>query len=133
MKNIRFTLAVGALTVGLPLLHGHSAEADKLQDLMQRKLQASQKVLEGIALNDFDKIGKSAEDLLLISKATDWKVVRTPSYDLYSNEFRRNAENLVRLAREKNLDGAVLAYVDVTLNCVKCHKYVREVRMTRLD
>src|SRR5215470_6248155 len=99
MKNIRFTLAVGALIVGLPLLHGHSAEADKLQDLMQRKLQASQKVLEGIALNDFDKIGKSAEDLLLISKATDWKVVRTPAYELYSNEFRRHADDLARAAR----------------------------------
>jgi hypothetical protein len=133
MKNVRFILAVCTLVAGLPLVRGDSAEPDKLRELMQRKLQASQKVLEGIALNDFDKISKSAEDLLLISKATDWKVVRTPAYELYSNEFRRNVDNLVRMAREKNLDGAVLSYLDLTLNCVKCHKYVREIRMTRLD
>ena len=133
MKKVRFLLTIGGLLAGLPLLHGHSAQSDKLQELMQRKLQASQQVLAGIALNDFDKISKSAEDLLLISKATDWKVVRTPAYELHSNEFRRNADTLVRMAREKNLDGAVLTYLDLTLNCVKCHKYVREVRMTRLD
>jgi len=52
---------------------------------------------------------------------------------LYSNEFRRNAASLVQKAKEKNLDGAALAYVDMTLTCVKCHKHMRETRRTRLD
>jgi hypothetical protein len=100
---------------------------------MRRKLASSQKVLEGVALNDFDKIARHAEELIAISKAAEWRVLKTRQYELYSNDFRANADNLVRAARKKNVDAAALAYVDLTLTCVKCHKYVREVRMVRRD
>ena len=30
---------------------------------------------------------------------------------------------------DKNLDGAALSYVDMTLMCVKCHQHVRETKM----
>ena len=106
---------------------------DSVADLMQKKLKHSQKVLEGIAMNDFDKIAKHADEIVLVSRDAEWKVVKSPRYELFSDEFRRNAETLIKEAKDKNLDGAALAYVELTLNCVKCHKYVREVRMTRLD
>jgi hypothetical protein len=106
---------------------------DKVAELMQRKLQESQKVLAGVALNDFDKIGKHAEELIQISKVAGWRVLKTPRYEMYSNDFRRIAETLVQNAKDRNLDAAALSYVDLTLTCVKCHKYVREERMTRLD
>ena len=32
----------------------------------------------------------------------------------------------------ENLDACALSYVDMTLTCVKCHKYVRETRDTAL-
>jgi hypothetical protein len=90
-------------------------------------------VLEGIAVNDFDKIAKHGEELIFISKQAEWRVLQTPQYELHSNEFRRIADDLVRSAKAKNLDAATLAYVDLTLTCVKCHKHVREVRMARAD
>jgi hypothetical protein len=120
------------LLAGLPALSGHDADKT-LQELMQRKLKASQRVLEGIALGNFEQIARNGEELILISKDAEWKVYKTPMYELHSNEFRRNAEGLVRAAKDRNLDAAALSYVDMTLNCVKCHRYVREVRMTRLD
>jgi hypothetical protein len=100
---------------------------------MHRKLNNAQKVLEGVAMKDFDKISAGAEELIAISKEAEWKVLKTPRYELLSDEFRRNAEALVKNAKEKNLDAAALSYVDMTLACVKCHKHVREVRMVRLD
>jgi hypothetical protein len=106
-------------------------QSAKLKKLMQRKLQHAQKVLEGVTLKDFDKIAEHAEELAAVSKEAGFRVVRTPKYELYSNEFRRQAESLAQQAKEKNLDGAALSYVELTLNCVKCHKYVRETRMTR--
>jgi hypothetical protein len=133
MRNPPFILTVVALTLGVPLMCGHADEPDAVKALMKRKLENSQKILEGVALNDFDKIAKHADDLIMISKATDFKVFKTAQYDLYSNEFRRNAENLGQQAKAKSTDGAALAYVELTLTCVKCHKHVREVRMTRLD
>jgi hypothetical protein len=104
-----------------------------VQELMQRKLVESQKVLEGIALQDFDKIADHAQELIVISKKTQWRVLDTPLYELYSDDFRRSAADLVRNARKKNVDAAALSYVDLTLTCVKCHKHVREKRMARRD
>jgi cold shock CspA family protein len=34
-------------------------------------------------------------------------------------------------ARDKNLDSSALSYVQLTLNCVDCHKHVRTVQITR--
>jgi len=145
MKRIRLIVVTCVLAAGLPVLTGHGQEPKqeprKLNDaltrevseLMKRKLENSQKILEGIAVNDFDKIGKHARELTLISKQVEWRVLKTPEYEVFSNEFARNAGDLVQKARDKNIDGAALAYVELTLTCVKCHKYVRETRQARLD
>jgi hypothetical protein len=129
-KSRFFYLAALAFVAAIPGMSGH-AQDPKLRDLMYKKLTSSQKILEGIAIKDFEKISAGADDLILISKAAEWQVIKSPQYELHSNDFRRSAESLNRMARAKNLDGAALAYVDMTLGCVKCHNYVREVRMAR--
>jgi len=129
MKRLLLVLAV---LLGILLLTARAAEPRK-DDRMKRKLASSQKVLEGIAVGDFKLIDKHAEELLLIAKEAGWKVLKTPAYELYSNDFRRHAETLMKNAKDKNLDAAALTYVELTLTCVKCHKHVREVQMTSLD
>ena len=136
MRKATFVLVVLALLLGIPTLSGHGGEPkkdSKLHDLMQKKLTASQKVLEGIALNDFKQIGKQADELIDVSKQAEWRVLKTPQYELYSNDFRRTAENLGKSASDKNIDAAALAYVELTLTCVKCHKHVRETRNASAD
>jgi hypothetical protein len=140
MKRVMLVLVMFVFALGMPALSGHGQEpkkepkkAEDVSELMKRKLENSQKVLEGIATNDFGKIAKHANELITISKQAEWKVLKTTEYELYSNDFRRNAEDLVQKAKEKNLDGAALAYVDLTLNCVKCHKHVRETRRVQLN
>lgn len=133
MRNPFFILSILLLFVGLPVLSGHGEEDKKLHQLMQKKLTHSQKVLEGIVLNDYDKIGDNAQELIRISKAVEWKVLKTPQYEMHSNEFRRSAENVAQAAKNKNIEGATLAYMDMTMVCVRCHKHVREVRQARLD
>ena len=124
-------LLVLAAAVGLFAMAGHAAEKKppKLETLMKKKLVQSQSVLEGVVKQDFDKIIKHAEELIEISKKAEWKVLKTPLYQMYTDEFRRNAEELVANARKKNVEAAALSYVDMTLTCVKCHKHVREKRM----
>lgn len=103
-----------------------------LAQLMRNKLQFAQRLLEGIALADYNRINQSAEELIQLSKTAEWLVYRTPQYEMHSNAFRRAAENVAQKARAKNIDGVALAYVDLTLSCVRCHEYVREVRDARL-
>jgi hypothetical protein len=125
-------LAVALAAVALPLA-GHGGEPDGVEGLMRRKLDRSQKVLEGIATGNLKQVAKNSEELIALSKEAGWRVLRTPRYELYSDEFQRAAEDLIKHSKAKNLDAAALSYVDLTLTCVKCHKYVREVRTTRLD
>jgi hypothetical protein len=133
MKRALGVLTLAGLAAVLGTPGGQGDEPPKRNPLMQQKLERSQKVLEGIAVKDFDLIEKNADELILISKKAEWRVLQTPDYVLHSDDFRRNADAIVKAARAKNLDGAALAYVQLTMSCVNCHKHVREVRMTRLE
>jgi hypothetical protein len=107
--------------------------AQQMSELMKLKLEHAQKILAGVSRNDFESIASHADDLIALTNRAEWMASKTPAYELYSNSFRRSAGDLIRGARAKNSDAVALAYVDLTMSCVKCHRYVREVRDVRLD
>jgi len=104
----------------------------KHRQFMRQKLDHSQKVLEGIVVEDFDQVADGAKMLSLLSKVAEFQVLPSADYRRYSEEFRRTADELAQMAQEKNLDGSALKYVELTMNCVNCHKYVRNVRLAEL-
>ncbi len=111
--------------------NGSAQNPANLNKLMMEKLNSSKMLLEGIAMADFNKITRSADSLIQLSKTEEWFVLKTPRFDLHSNEFRRAAETIVQKANDKNLDGVTLAYFELTMGCVRCHRYVREIREAR--
>jgi hypothetical protein len=60
-----------------------------------------------------------------MTQEADWRAFENPDYDQHSATFRRQVDALAKAARNKNLDGATLAYVRMTMSCVDCHKFVR--------
>ena len=106
---------------------------NNVRDFMRAKLADSQKVLEGLTTEDFDLIAKNSQAMSLLSQATNWQVLQTQEYLQQSQDFRRTADALTEEARKKNLDGAALAYVELTMKCINCHKYVRRVRMAEVE
>jgi hypothetical protein len=97
--------------------------------VMKKKLVAAQKLLGGLALNEFDVIKENAETLNDLSKQAAFKAIETPRYQAYSDEFQRITRKMAQQAKEKNIDGVALAYVEMTLTCVKCHQHVRETKL----
>ena len=97
-------------------------------ELMKQKLQASEKILEGLALEDYEAILRQSQRISLLTLEESWNVLQTVDYRRESEEFRRAVDALSATAKQKNLDGAALAYMQVTLNCVRCHKYLRSSR-----
>jgi len=126
-------IAVAALACLFLLVPQGRTDEDPVQAFMRAKLTHSKQVLEGLVIEDFDQIAKHGQELSLLSQAAAWNVLQTPEYKQHSLEFRRSADSLTKAAKNKNLDGAALAYVDVTLKCVNCHKYVRGVRTAQLQ
>ncbi len=110
---------------------GQAEPKQPLKDFMQIKLSHSQKVLEGLVREDYDLIGKHAQEMSLLSLAETWQVITTPEYVEFSRKFRRAADKLADMAKKKNLDQATTAYNQVTTSCVECHKYVRQVQLAK--
>ena len=97
----------------------------ELSDFMHLKLDASNKILEGLVTEDSDLIREGAEVLTQMSTAEKWRISHNVMYLQFSKEFQRNAEKLVDAAKEKNLDRAALRWMDTTMSCIECHRYVR--------
>ena len=124
-------MGLGLATVAMMLAFGNQDEEPKQKNttkFMIQKLDESREIVEGLATENYDQIAKSAQDLILLSHETDWNVIQSEAYLEMSDEFRESAGRLRKSAEEKSLDGATLAYFEVTLNCVRCHKYVRKSR-----
>ena len=109
------------------------AETNQVGEFMRAKLLHSQGGLEGLSIDKYDLIANHSQSMSLLSQASNWHVLQTPEYRELSTEFRRSVDSLTEAARQRNLDGATLSFVLVTMKCVSCHKYVRSVRMAKLE
>jgi cytochrome c556 len=114
-----------SVVVGISATLAQSKRHRAAREFMRDKLELSQRVLEGLATEDYDLMIAKGARLSAMSKEADWRVFENPDYDQQSATFRGHVDTLVKAAREKNLDAATLAYVRVTMSCVDCHKLVR--------
>jgi hypothetical protein len=128
MKRLVTAAAVVFVCLSVLQIRSNAERPNEVSVFMKAKLTHSQKLIEGLAIEDYDLLAKNAQQLALLSQESTWKVLQTEDYLRYSNEFRHSVDALREAADDKSLDGATLAYVQMTMNCVKCHKYVRKVR-----
>ena len=123
-------------SVGLALTAAALAAQEGVQrfgtraEFMRMKLEYSKSVLEGLTLENYETISKNAKALKRLSEAAEWEVSTIPNatdYVVFTSEFQRLTDELAQRAKDKNIDGATLAYLRLTMNCVNCHKYVRQM------
>ena len=100
-----------------------------LAPAMAQKLKHSQDLIAALAVEDFDRIADNARSLRKLDLETLWKVSPNLNYVKYSAELAVIADELARCAKDRDLNGATLAYVRMTINCVDCHKFVRDNRI----
>ena len=115
----------------LSLLGGMCLAADKEDETkpsywMQKKLGYSEKILQGLVSSDFAEVAKNARSMNALGQIEKWVRGNTSDYRAQLHIFRNANEQLIRMADAENLDGAALAYVQLSLSCVNCHKIVRD-------
>jgi hypothetical protein len=93
---------------------------------MKQKLSASQNILAGLTKGDFEAIDKNAQSMLVVEYLEKALRADTPGYNMKLKDFEYANKALSLAAREKNIDGATIAYIQLTLSCVHCHKLVRD-------
>lgn len=112
------------LWVGVALLAGSQTEreAKPSEEIMWKKLDLSHGSLDAIALDDFEALEAYASDLRALSLAGDLNISDTESYRANSARFREAADAMGRAARARDSEAAALAYVELTLRCLGCHR-----------
>jgi len=93
---------------------------------MKKKLEYSQNILAGIATADFDKIAENAQSMKNLSKIEGFIRGQSPGYRTQLHIFEESADEIARQAKKDNVEGAALAFTQLTISCVNCHKHLRE-------
>ncbi len=131
---LSLTLAAATLAVGLGTWNvpAQGQQGRALRKFMRQKLEYSQNILEGLALEDFALIAKNAKALRELSEDAQWRVSPNVNYLRFSNEFQALADELEQKAKDRNIDGATLSFFKMTNNCIACHRLVRDERLLTL-
>jgi hypothetical protein len=114
------------LPVASPRADGQPPQLPSEAQVMRVKLQRAQVLLQALTMEDFKTLQENAESLVRISRATEFlRAYKTEEYEFQARVFQKAAEALAAKAKEKNIDGATLAYMDMTISCVACHNHFR--------
>lgn len=118
-------LAAGVQESAQESNQGSVQEVASNTDFMQLKLDYTREIMAGLTTAEFERVEKAAQDLILMSHENDWNISTTPEYLQASSEFREKASRLRENAKQKNADGSLLVYFEVTVACVRCHEQIR--------
>jgi hypothetical protein len=137
-RHFRTTLAV-AFSIGFAMLlvlqpsrlvaqdPKSPAQDQPVSFWMRKKLEFSQNILGGIATADYDKVVQNAEAMGRLSRVEGFIRRQTPGYQTQLKIFEESVAEIARQAKRENADGAGLAFTQMTVSCVNCHKRIREV------
>jgi len=104
------------------------AAQEKSSVWMKKKLEFSQNILAGLTESDFDKISRNAKNMNFLGHLEKWGRADNLDYKRQVSHFEFANAELIRQAKDKNLDGATLAYNLLTVSCVHCHQIVRDAK-----
>lgn len=94
---------------------------------MEKKLEYSQDILRGLVTGDLDDVANKAEQMRLLSKVEGWVRNSKSGYRAQLQAFELANSELLRNARANKIDGATIAFQQLTVSCVSCHKIIRNV------
>ena len=118
--------ALMAMSIVTAVVRGDDDQEQK-SFWMDKKMEFSGHILKGLATADFDAISKSAQsmrNLTILEKLS--RRTNESEYRAQLAVFQAANKQLIAEAGKKNIDGAALAYTQLTLSCVNCHKVLRD-------
>jgi hypothetical protein len=98
------------------------------KEAMKVKREHAHAALDALTAGDHAAVKRNAEVLLAIAEMRVFLAgYKTDEYQFQAKAFKHAARDLMTAAEAKNIDGAALAYSDMTRTCVKCHTHFRGV------
>jgi cytochrome c556 len=122
MNNPLLALSVLVLTAL------QTASQGPVEALMKAKAGYAHRLLDAVVRGELETVRDQAFRLKAVAETADWNVIDTPEYVRESEAFIRATDRLLQSAGSKNHEAVALAYVEITLSCVHCHRYVNANR-----
>ncbi len=94
---------------------------------MAQKIDHSKKILEALTKEDFAKAEAEANQLRTLGKIEGFVRRKDPAYLRHQRTFDSSLVEIAAQANEQNVEGAVLAFNQLTTSCIACHKTLRAV------
>jgi hypothetical protein len=98
---------------------------------MQVKLKSAQDIFAGLTNGDFDQVETSARRMQVLHILEQWskrhEFEEKSDYEGQLNAFEFATKELVRTARQRNAEGSLNAYTQMSQSCVRCHMLIRDV------
>jgi len=106
-------------------------QGPELTSVMREKLDHTQKILEAVVTSDWVSLETHTRELEELTNDPRWMVLRYSEYAQHSAAFVRAVHALHQAAVQRDIDKTPRAYVDVTLKCVECHRYLARERLAK--
>ena len=123
LKLAGLVVAMGVTTRG--------SQGPGLNTVMREKLVHAQTMLESVVTSDWITLETHSRGLERLTHDPRWMVLNYPEYARHSAAFVRSVQALHTAAAQHDLEKTPNAYIDVTLQCVECHRYLARSRIAR--
>jgi hypothetical protein len=108
-----------------------ASQGPELNTVMREKLAYTQKILEAVVTSNWTSLEANTLELERLTRDRRWMVLNFPEYARHSGAFVRAVQALHTAAAQRDLEKTPQAYVDVTLQCVECHRYLARARIAQ--
>ena len=124
----RLALAVVAL---LTVAATTTAQGPAVDRVMRKKLVVAQHILEAVVTSRWADLEARSRELEGLTSEPGWTVFKAPEYAARSDAFKKAVRMLHDAAANRDLEATPKAYIDVTLSCVACHRYMARSRIAK--
>jgi hypothetical protein len=105
------------------------SQGPELNAVMREKLVHAQKILEAVVTSDWIGLETHSRELERLTSDQRWMVLKYPEYSRHSASFVASVRALHSAAAQRELEQTPKAYVNMTLQCVECHRYLARMRI----
>ena len=122
--------AVGLCCVLVSVAAG-GTQGPALGSVMHDKLVNAQELLGAVVTSDWSALETHSRELEQLTTDRRWTVLKYPEYAQQSAAFLLAVQGLRYAAAHRDLEETPKAYANLTLECVRCHRYLARQRIAK--
>lgn len=92
---------------------------------MRQKLKHSQRIFAAMVEGDLSQVEDSAQLMKTVNRLESFVRGKSKDYGTQLKLFQYANDEILKGAKERNLDRVTLGYNQMTISCVACHKQLR--------